>query len=59
LTKALLLWPAPSGVPGRLTRDDPRVRTGESEISSVVGGEMEGAKLDAAPRGENPISGRC
>jgi hypothetical protein len=41
------------------TRGDSRVRTGEMELSSRVGEEAEGAELDAAPMGENPISGRC
>ena len=56
---ALSLQPAPGGTPERLAGDDPRVGTGEAELSSRVGEEVEGAKLDAAPMGEDPISGRC
>lgn len=41
------------------TRDDSRIGTGETELSSRVGEEADGAELDAAPMGENPISGRC
>jgi hypothetical protein len=50
---------ARGGAPERLIRDGSHVGTGKVELSSGVGKEIEGAKLDAAPIGENPISGKC
>lgn len=59
LPVTLPLWPAPDGVLRCFACDGSRVKTGEVEFSSGVGEEVEGSELDAAPMGENPISGRC
>jgi hypothetical protein len=59
LPAVLPLRSAPGGAPGHLTHDGSCVRNGEMEPSSRVGEVVEGAKLDAAPKGKNPISARC
>jgi hypothetical protein len=46
---ALSLQPAPGGTPERLAGDDPRVGTGEAELSSRVGEEMEEPNLMLLP----------
>jgi hypothetical protein len=55
----LLSRPAPSGAPERHACNDLCVGIGEMELSGGVGEDVKGAKLDAAPRSENPISGKC
>jgi hypothetical protein len=55
----LFLRSAPCGASERHACNGLCVETGEMELSSGVDEEVEGAELDATPRSESPIFGKC